>query len=869
MRKAARGAGADKRLPKCANPRYSERRLSIAICFEVMMSARTAVFRSFLRAGTLFSLALLLHLVGCGGARDNSTPPLQTLTPPIPIIEGLSSVAYDPGPQQLAYPTPGSVTDISGNSYSAVPFIAHSRISFTVPSGRNLLTGVLVHADSPWVQTTTISPLHQGADELHIQIFDESNSLIFWTLVNPSMPPQAFSTPVTSGSKITVWVDGNMGPGSIYLLNGAFHAGQSSTYSTYLPHAPTGYVVLGSSVPEREFKAFRPGSSVSVNASYAGNAREATIWASIFFERSNRSPYVMVASIPLSQQFPGVVGGKGVLSFPDWNGPAQVEILETINGALVFGQTVRVAIFAGPGAPAPAKLGVHVSSAGFPITADYNAALWGAGRCRVILRWEMIESQPGIFDFSKIDEVLDAARAQGMEPLGILGEISPGWVGTPGPAYFDAWSRYVRQAVQHFEGRIHYWDVFNEADIKGLAFRQNGFPDADIRMLSIAMDAIHAADPANRTVCCSTGSIEGLKYTRHVFEKRLLNKIDIVSTHPYEHYAPEEKEGLFDYLETMQAFQNLTGVFGHEKPVWGTEANWLLGPLSADISTTPEIDEHTQATYVVRANLLSMAHGIPYFLHSPFFNRLHPEVQVDTLAAYATMARMFANATRAQPVSTGEGVFAVTADTPGGMMGSLWTARHNATVSLSGVPGVQFFDMYGNAASGDTSSFQATPDPIYFTGPAGAVPSIQVLRAPPGPTWTSLPGFNTWVKNANSAFIEERSGAVRMISQPVLYDYQLTSDFIPVIPNQWYVVRLTLKLHTGNLSLFAIDPTSKGALIDQNVFISYPPDKEAHTAELRFNSGSFNRVKLVIAPANYMPTATDFELLQAAEISPL
>ena len=108
-----------------------------------------------------------------------------------------------------------------------------------------------------------------------------------------------------------------------------------------------------------------------------------------------------------------------------------------------------------------------------------------------------------------------------------------------------------------------------------------------------------------------------------------------------------------------------------------------------------------------------------------------------------------------------------------------------------------------------------------------------------------------------------------MISQPVLYDYQLTSDFIPVMPNQWYVVRLTVKLHTGNLSFFAIDPTSKGALIDQNVFISYPPDKEAHTAELRFNSGSFNRVKLVIAPANYMRTATDFELLQPAEISPL
>src|SRR5207237_9221040 len=122
-----------------------------------MMSARTAVFRSFLRAGTLFSLALLLHLVGCGGARDNSTPPLQTLTPPIPIIEGLSSVAYDPGPQQLAYPTPGSVTDISGNSYSAVAFIAHFRISFTVPSGRNLLTVVFVNAVWLCVRTLTFS----------------------------------------------------------------------------------------------------------------------------------------------------------------------------------------------------------------------------------------------------------------------------------------------------------------------------------------------------------------------------------------------------------------------------------------------------------------------------------------------------------------------------------------------------------------------------------------------------------------------------------------------------------------------------------------------------------------------------------------
>jgi endo-1,4-beta-xylanase len=134
------------------------------------------------------------------------------------------------------------------------------------------------------------------------------------------------------------------------------------------------------------------------------------------------------------------------------------------------------------------------------------------------LKWEYVEPEPGVFDFSHADRMLDFADRRGAEFRGhalVWHWQMPRWVWSrdPGLAQFGvnetgrpSWTprpltaamrRHIRGVVGHYRGRIRTWDVINEAVADDGALRENWlFPQViGPAYIEKAFRFAHRADP--------------------------------------------------------------------------------------------------------------------------------------------------------------------------------------------------------------------------------------------------------------------------------------------------------------------------------------------------------------------------------------
>lgn len=120
------------------------------------------------------------------------------------------------------------------------------------------------------------------------------------------------------------------------------------------------------------------------------------------------------------------------------------------------------------------------------------------------MKWNIVEPANGVNSFGAGDAIVGFAASQGMRVKGhtlVWHGATPSWVNGLSPAEFRAvFERHVRDVAAYYRGRIHAWDVVNEAvadDGSGLRdtiFRQK-LGDAYI---ADAFRIARAADPAAR-----------------------------------------------------------------------------------------------------------------------------------------------------------------------------------------------------------------------------------------------------------------------------------------------------------------------------------------------------------------------------------
>jgi len=451
-----------------------------------------------------------------------------------------------------------------------------------------------------------------------------------------------------------------------------------------------------------------------------------------------------------------------------------------------------------------------------------------------------------------------------MHILAVLGEDAPAWAGVPGPQYYPAWKQFVAAVVQHFAGKVDAWDVFNEVDVKEKIYRARAAaPGWDINVLQTAIETIRAHDPTGKIVCCSTGTLTWLAYDRRLLQSSVLSGVDIVSLHPYQQTPPELKQGALNYLESVNALETLLKSAGVSKPVWSTEANWLIGPGGARDVNSPGLTEQQQAEYLVRVNLLSASQGVKYFVHAPFYTFYHPQPFVGTWAAYAEMASIFPGGARPEIISSGPQVYGVSASAPmSGRVGALWSVAPEATVSLDGVGDYRFMDMYGNPLSINARNISLSPAPIYFrlSGLATSSPRVQILNEP-NPQSTLLPQLSAWKCQLATTCTAMGEGR-RIQASPKKWSSQLISPSFPVPSDTCQSLRIQISVEKGLVGISAIDGTSRKLIDKVKAYVGDVPAGQPQNVEMYFHTGSSQSAQIVLTNANDSDTESVFTVTE-------
>lgn len=95
------------------------------------------------------------------------------------------------------------------------------------------------------------------------------------------------------------------------------------------------------------------------------------------------------------------------------------------------------------------------------------------------MKWDILEPTPATRNFSRGDALVGYAAAQGMQVKGhtlIWHGATPTWVEALSPAEFRrAFEAHITSVAEHYRGRIHAWDVVNEAVADNASLRDTVF----------------------------------------------------------------------------------------------------------------------------------------------------------------------------------------------------------------------------------------------------------------------------------------------------------------------------------------------------------------------------------------------------------
>ncbi|MGQ9618785.1 MAG: endo-1,4-beta-xylanase [Candidatus Aminicenantia bacterium] len=227
---------------------------------------------------------------------------------------------------------------------------------------------------------------------------------------------------------------------------------------------------------------------------------------------------------------------------------------------------------------------------------------------RFDFNWNEIEPSQGYFIWSECDTAVNLARERGLSIFATL-SYTPPWAGDGSrnsvPKDSNLWENFVRRAVEKFKGRISYWGIWNEPNLKDFF---KGSVDEYINIILIpAYKAIKSTDPNSKVVAPDLSHLYATIESRwdSWLEKILSTSkqyIDVISHHIYD--TPDNcflKMDSYDPKNPLapSLLKVIREAGASGKPLWITETGW----------NTWEVSEDTQADYYKRFLQLMKSKG--------------------------------------------------------------------------------------------------------------------------------------------------------------------------------------------------------------------------------------------------------------------
>ena len=228
-----------------------------------------------------------------------------------------------------------------------------------------------------------------------------------------------------------------------------------------------------------------------------------------------------------------------------------------------------------PDALLPSRLGLNAHIPEDRILDDIRRNL-GLGWIRVDFDWYRIEPEPGRFDWSATDAVIERSAQLGLEVLATV-SYTPPWassrptnptIGDP-PAETRFWVDFVGAALARYRDRVRQWQFWNEPNITD--FWNGTMLQYRTAILEPAAAVARSLDPSLRVVAPGLANLRNWRdWFREAMNAKAL--IDVVNHH---NYADNGRDAILD-LERDQFLQpslrtliRQAGV--DDRPFWLTE----------------------------------------------------------------------------------------------------------------------------------------------------------------------------------------------------------------------------------------------------------------------------------------------------------
>lgn len=259
--------------------------------------------------------------------------------------------------------------------------------------------------------------------------------------------------------------------------------------------------------------------------------------------------------------------------------------------------------------------GIHVTTpeTGWCTAPVKHYRLWDCG-----VTWKHINTAPNVYDWSRLDMVVDGLIAQSATNLTYVIGATPLWdAKDPNLTHFAPWlgqgsnsqpksnvhfQAFILKLVARYKGRIDSYQIWNEPQLKDFWGYDNW--DALAEMTRIAYNAIKLVDPTAKVVAgpviarpSSGGMRRGGRYLKALKAKNW--PVDVYAAHFY----PEIGMGPKRWREYARNWKSaLTTLGAPKKPLWVTETNFnIFGGV---------LDDATINNYMSRVDVIAKNEGI-------------------------------------------------------------------------------------------------------------------------------------------------------------------------------------------------------------------------------------------------------------------
>ena len=198
---------------------------------------------------------------------------------------------------------------------------------------------------------------------------------------------------------------------------------------------------------------------------------------------------------------------------------------------------------------------------------DKVAAL-GVKWIRLQSGWKKTERQEGIYDFSWLDKQVDSLLERGLTPWlclcygnEVYDELASEYFGAVGcppirtERAYNAWLKYVKVLIEHFKGRIEYYEIWNEAE-GWWTWRPKSNPLEYAEFCVKTGKVIKEVEPSAKII---TGSHyqNSMEFFNEEFANGVMEVSDAISYHSYDYDETVS-------IQRIKAFRALTKCYGKE-----------------------------------------------------------------------------------------------------------------------------------------------------------------------------------------------------------------------------------------------------------------------------------------------------------------